>query len=219
MVDVYKADKKDGKHTHRERLSVAKIRQVVSKMGGEGVFSSFATFPKQVYFETQEDGEAVVLFLRQHPIVNLRWMFVALVLIFMPSLLVVFPPYIALPAAYKMVVVIVWYLLLAGYALANIMHWFYTILIATDERVLDVDLVNLFYREISDTKIDKIQDINSIQSGAWHTFFNMGDVVVQTAGERPEFTFQNVPKPDKVVVVINQLIDLEEAEKIEGRVK
>ncbi len=99
------------------------------------------------------------------------------------------------------------------------MSWFYNIFILTDERIIDVDFLNLFSRVISDAKIDHIQDINSEMSGVWQTFFNFGTVFIQTAGEKPQFTFQNIPQPDKVVEIINHLVDLEEQEKLEGRVK
>ncbi len=99
------------------------------------------------------------------------------------------------------------------------MSWFFNIFILTDERVIDVDFLNLFSRVISDAKIDHIQDVNSEMSGVWQTFFNFGTVFIQTAGEKPQFIFQNIPQPDKVVEIINHLIDLEEQEKLEGRVK
>jgi len=101
----------------------------------------------------------------------------------------------------------------------KLMGWFFNIFIMTDERVIDVDFNDLFHRVISEAKTDKIQDVNSVMSGAFQTFFNYGSVFIQTAGELPEFVFENVPNPDLVAKYIGQLIDVEEQEALEGRVK
>lgn len=225
MVDVYVAGKSKKKKKHssggkkRERKSVRDIKKIIGSNGSENLFTSFATFPKKVYMEAQEDGEEVVLFLRQHMIVNANWALLVLVLVFVPSFFEFFPPYSVLPTAYRFVVMIAWYLLLFGFALSKFMHWFFNIFVLTDERLIDVDFENLFYRVISDAKIDKVQDVNSVMSGAWQTFFNYGHVFIQTASDKPQFVFQNIPHPDLAVKYINVLIDQEEQEKIEGRVK
>ena len=106
-----------------------------------------------------------------------------------------------------------------GYTLAKFMGWFFNIYILTDERVVDVDFANIFFRKISTAKIDEIQDVNIQSSGALETFFGYGSVFIQTAAEVSQFEFLAVPNPDKVGKIINQLIDLEEQEKLEGRVK
>lgn len=234
MVDVYKAPKSknkkskkksaskfDKKHTHKrhERVSVAKIKKLIGTSGKETFLSSFITFPKWIYIESQDEGEEVVLFLRQHLIVNFKWILIVIVLLVIPTLFDFFPPYELMPENFRFIITLVWYLMLFGYALAKIMYWFFNIFILTDERLIDVDYENLFYRVVSDTKTEKVQDVNSMMSGVWQTFFNYGDVVIQTAGELPQFTFQNIPHPDLVAKYINVLIDMEEQEKIEGRVK
>jgi len=201
------------------RRSVKQLRQVIKPLGKNSFLASFVTFPNQICFETQEDGETVVLFLRQHPVVNLGWLTLVLFLSVLPLFFTFFPPYATLPPRFQLIITLSWYLLLVGFSLAKLMSWFFNIFILTDERIIDVDFLNLFSRVISDAKIDHIQDINSEMSGVWQTFFNFGTVFIQTAGETPQFIFENIPQPDKVVEIINHLIDLEEQEKLEGRVK
>lgn len=227
MVEVYKASKKlkkkgrkfHGKSGERERLSVTQIKKVIGRNGSEGLLSSFATFPKRVCFDIQEHGETVILFLRQHPIVNLGWFALAIFLVFLPALFGFFPPYAVLPAEYRFVVVMMWYLFVFGFVLAKFMSWFFNVFIVTDERLIDADFENLFTRVVSETKIDRVQDVSSRMAGALRLLFNYGHVFFQTAGEVPEFVFQNIPNPDLVAKYINQLMDLEEQEKLEGRVK
>ncbi|EKD80332.1 MAG: hypothetical protein ACD_40C00133G0002 [uncultured bacterium] len=202
-----------------ERLSVKKIREAVGRLGSDSLFTSLSSFPAQVGFETQDDGETVVLFIRQHPIVNVGWVLLAIVMLTLPSVFGFFPPYALLPMGYQFVVSLGWYLFVSGFALAKFMGWFFNIYMVTDERIVDVDFKNIFFRRISTAKIEEIQDLSIQSSGALETFFGYGSVFIQTAAEVPEFEFLAIPKPDKVGKIINQMIDMEEQEKLEGRVK
>ncbi len=221
MAEVYSAEAKQAESGAVEvtRRSVSRIRKVIAKTGSESLFTAFATFPQTIGFGQQENGEEVILFLRQHFIVNVPWIVMVLVALVIQALFPIFPPYAALPVNYQFVITAMWYLLVSGFALGKLMAWFFNIFILTDERVIDVDFVNLFLRKISITKIDDIQDVSATTSGAAGTLFGFGDVVIQTAGEIPEFEMDNVPNPEEVEKIINQLIDEEEQEQVEGRVK
>jgi membrane protein YdbS with pleckstrin-like domain len=221
MAEIYttKDKVKQAVNQVKERLSVEKIRSIVGKQGSDSLLTSYATFPAKVCFETQDEEETVILFLRQHPIVMIKSAIIAVFLLTIPSIFVFFPPYLSLPGTYQIIVTLGWYLFVLGYALAKFMGWFYNIYIVTDERVVDVDFVNVLFRKVSIAKIEEIQDVNITASGALETFFGYGSVFIQTAAEVPEFDFLAVPKPDQVGKILNQLIDQEEQEKIEGRVK
>lgn len=220
MAEIYSsADKVKTELQHWERKSVAKIKELVAKVGNESLFTTFVTFPKSICFENQEKGEAVVLFLRQHFVVNLGWIVMVMLGLLIQAFFPLFPPYAALPGSYQVLITMMWYLLVFGFALGKLMGWFFNIFILTDERVVDVDFVNLFMRRISVTKIEEIQDVSAATAGALGTLFHFGKVTIQTAGEIPEFEFENVPNPDRVSAIIHTLIDQEEQEKLEGRVK
>lgn len=222
MPDVYvvqKSEKAKFMEKKPERKSVTQLKKIVGAMGGDSLFTSFASFPKHICFQTQEDEEAIVLFMRQHFLVNLPWIVLSIFMLTLPSVFAFFPPYAALPTGMQFVVSLGWYLFVSGYTLAKLMGWFFNIYIVTDERIVDVDFKNIFFRKISTAKIEEIQDINVQSSGAFETFFGYGSVFVQTAAEVPEFEFVAIPHPDRVGKILNQLIDHEEQEKIEGRVK
>lgn len=203
----------------KEGLSIAAIRKNILKTGSDNLLTSFSTFPTKICFETQDDKEEVVLFLRQHPIVNISWIVTAIVMLVLPSVFIFFPPYANVGANFQFIITISWYLFVYGFSLAKFMGWFFNIYILTDERVVDVDFKNIFFRRISTAKIEEIQDVNIQSSGSFETFFGYGSLFIQTAAEVSEFDFLYVPSPDKVGKILNQLIDLEEQEKIEGRVK
>lgn len=105
------------------------------------------------------------------------------------------------------------FLLLFGFVLFRFLLWYFNIYVVTNERIIDFDFHRFLHREISDTALAKIQDITSQISGPLQTFFNFGNVFVQTASERPRFEFENIPNPDKVVKEISAQARLEEAEK------
>lgn len=229
MAEIYTAKAKDpstmasmtmgGVEKIQERKSVAEMRKLVGKRGSDTLLTSYTTFPEKVYFETQDDEEEVILFLRQYPIILVPAAIISIFLLTIPSVFIFFPPFVALPLSYQLVVSMGWYLFVFGYALSKFMGWFYNIYIVTDERVVDVDFVSILFRKISVAKIDEIQDVNITASGTFETLFGYGNVFIQTAAEVSEFDFMAVPKPDQVGKIINQLIDQEEKEKIEGRAK
>ena len=65
--------------------------------------------------------------------------------------------------------------------------------------------MHLLYKEFSEARIDKIQDLTYRSGGVFAAFFNFGDVHVQTAGELPNFEFDSVPSPERVVETIAEL--------------
>ena len=79
--------------------------------------------------------------------------------------------------------------------------------IVTDHRILEIHQLGLFKRDISELRLSKIQDVNVKIEGMLPTFFNYGDVLVQTAGVIPEFKFEQVPNPQAVKDKILELYD------------
>jgi len=219
MAEIYKAQEKVKAMVGKANLSFDAIKKMIGKMGSDNLLTSFVSFPNRVCFETQDDEEKVILFLRQHPIVNLPWIFMAVLMLTLPSIFIFFPPFASLPSSYQFVVTSGWYMFVFGYMLAKFMGWFFNIYILTDERIVDVDFKNIFFRRISTAKTEEVQDVNIQSSGSFETFFGYGSVFIQTAAEVSQFEFLYVPNPDRVGKILNQLIDLEEQEKLEGRVK
>jgi membrane protein YdbS with pleckstrin-like domain len=181
--------------------------------------ASFATKPAGVRFETQEDEEEIMLLLRKHWITNVPWLISGILLIFAPLILRWFPLLDFLPTRFQLVAIIIWYLLTVFIIFEKFLTWYFNVNIITDERIIDIDFTNLIYKEISDAKIDKIQDITYKMGGAVRTLFHYGDVYIQTAGTEPNFEFLAVPNPEQVVKILNELREEEEKEFFEGRVK
>ena len=181
--------------------------------------SAFLYYPDHTNFVTQDPEEKIVLLLRRHPITNLRWILIAVLLIIAPFLLSSLPIVDFLPTRFQIVAVISWFLLTIAFVYEEFLSWFFNVYIVTDERIVDVDFVNLVYREITDANIDQIQDVTAQMGGVIRTIFNYGDVAIQTAAEIPQIDFEAVPNPDRVSRVLRELRVEEEQEKLEGRVR
>jgi uncharacterized membrane protein YdbT with pleckstrin-like domain len=223
MPDVFVAEeKKEPKEKNPSKtLSVLEILRsgkkplIPSGLDGhsQSPFASFNFFPEIVKFTAKDPKERMVLFIRKHPITNLGWILISVILLFIPSLLGFFPILDFLPERFKLIIVAMWYLGIVAYAFEQFLDWFFNCGIVTDETVYDVDFTNLIYREISETDIDHIQDVTVRMGGVVRTMFNYGDVFIQTAGEVPRIEFEAVPNPDRVAKILRELGFREEQEE------
>lgn len=185
-----------------------------------GSLSSLLVLPHDgVRFETQDPEEQILMILRRHWITNIPWVLMGIVLLLSPAVLSFFPLLSSFPWKYRLVFIIVWYLILMMYIFEKFLSWFFNLTIITDERIVDVDFINLTTKKVSDCDLDKIQDVSFTNSGAIGTIFNFGDVTVQTAAEIVEFIFEDVPNPAKVAEVLQHLRTEEKIEAIEGRIR
>ena len=181
--------------------------------------TAFVPRPKKLNFETQDDKEEIILLLRQHPITQLKKLFLILLLILAPLALNWFPLIDFLPGRFQFIIILFWYLLVFAFILEAFLTWYFNVYIITDERVVDIDFHNLIYKEISDAEIENIEDVTVIQGGVLATLFNYGSVIIQTAAEKPQFEFAHVPNPALVARVL-QILQLEEKQEVlEGRIR
>ncbi|MBU1127001.1 MAG: PH domain-containing protein [Patescibacteria group bacterium] len=200
----------------KKRQSVA---EVLKRERTTGLFASVSVRPPKIKFDTQEKDEEVILLLRKHPITNFGWIFLTLVFAGAPLLVFNIFTESFIPQRFMMVSILAWYTVTISFAFEKFLLWFFTVSIVTDERIVDVDYPTLLYRRISDTKLDKIQDKTVAMGGLFQSIFNYGDVIIQTAGEQPEFEFAKISNPERVVKILNMLLLEEEQEVLEGRVR
>jgi hypothetical protein len=182
-------------------------------------FSSFITSPPGIHFETQEDKEEIILIIRRIWFTNIGWILTSLLLVILPVFLPLFISLQFLPSRFRVIGTIIWYLVLVGYILERILNWAFNVFIITDERIVDFDFYGLIYKEISDAKIEDVQDVTYQIAGFIRNLLDFGSVFIQTAAEQPQFEFKDVPQPARVAKILRELITEEEIEKIEGRVR
>jgi len=88
--------------------------------------------------------------------------------------------------------------------------------IVTTDRVLDIELLGFFRREVSEFKLSRVQDVTVNVHGFLATTINFGDVHIQTAGVSRQFVFRQVPKPHEVRRILIEAQD-KYMERIAGR--
>ena len=70
--------------------------------------------------------------------------------------------------------------------------------IITNKNLIDVEQKGVFNREISTTRLSRIQDINTEVNGFFPTFMNFGNLSVQTAGTFKVFSITGIENPINV---------------------
>lgn len=168
--------------------------------------TSFSYDPEDVHFIDQDPEEKIILFLRWHPITNLGWLLVSLVLLIVPIFFSALPLFSSFPLNFRLVIGLLWYVITIAYIYEKFLHWFFSAFLITNKRVIDIDFENLVYRQISFATLDKIQDVTVKSGGGAMILFNYGDVFIQTAGEIPNIEFERIPRPDKVSHILKGLI-------------
>lgn len=154
--------------------------------------------------EMQASAEKVILILRAHPFTQIYWLFNSLfIILFLIILDLIFPTFLSLR---QMIFINIFvFLLVLSYVWFNFLKWYFNVGILTNQRVIDIDFENVIYREITEVKLDKITDVTSKSGGVFESFFDYGDVFVQTPGTEQNIEFLNIPNPSDVIRMIDDL--------------
>lgn len=205
-----------GKNVSESGLRKAELPPELAGRSKGGVFSAFSINPRGVVFQTQESDEQVILLMRRHVVTNVPWIAAVIWAFLLPILLSPFILELGLLTGISLgnqfVFTLLWYTGIFTFAFLSFINWYFNVYIVTNERIIDVDFVNLTYKQISHAPIFKIQDLRFEQVGVVAGIFNYGTVLIQTAGELPNFDFDDVPNPAEVVKIISDLIQTENDE-------
>ncbi|MGB0757515.1 MAG: PH domain-containing protein [Patescibacteria group bacterium] len=83
----------------------------------------------------------------------------------------------------------------------------------TNERVVSIEQQGLFSRSIAEQKLYRIQDVYAEVRGVVATFFDFGNVTIQTAGASEFFIFKEIPRPHQVARNIAKLAEWDKKSK------
>lgn len=168
-------------------------------------FSAFLVNPKVFDFTEREDQETIILAVRPHWIINIKWMLMTVFMFFVPNIIDMLDTLQSLPANYQFVAHLFWYLFTFIYAFEKFLDWYFDVFIVTNKRLVDIKFNNLMNKHFAEADINVIQDVSSSVRGILGTFFNFGTVLVQTASEINQIIFKNVPNPEKIIKAIQEL--------------
>ncbi len=95
-----------------------------------------------------------------------------------------------------------------GLMLYGFVNYYLDIYIVTNKRIVDIKQNGFFKREIAELHLHQIQDVEARVDGFLQTVIHFGDIYIQTAGERENFIFADVPHP---YTLAKEIIELHEA--------
>lgn len=93
-------------------------------------------------------------------------------------------------------------------ALRKWYSWQRTVMVITDQRIIDHDQDGFFERVISETTFDNISDVNYKVKGVFSTLFRYGTIKIRTKGNAADLEFRHAKTP---VAIHNLINDLREA--------
>lgn len=180
------------------------------------MFPAYVENPTDCRFEGQDPQEKILLLLRAHPILNLKWIIPAILIFltpfFIPRLLLFLNiNLLAIPGSFQAVFLIINYLLALIIVFEGFLHWYFNVYIVTDKNIIDVDFHSILFKNIDVAPLRNVEDVSSSMGGILSSIFHYGDVFIQTAGTSRNIDFNSVPKPHQVADFI-----LDEVHKIYG---
>ncbi len=168
----------------------------------------------------RKPGEKLLTYVRPHWLILVKSTLFTLVLLAIPALLYIFvtinlPRALTNTALYVSMVFLgtLYYLVVLQMYYNRFIDYHLDIWIVTNHRIIAIVQNNIFNRTVSEHMLSRIQDVSANQQGLLQTFFNYGDVSVQTAGEEKFFLFDNVPQPFEIARQINELAHKEHSKE------
>jgi hypothetical protein len=89
-----------------------------------------------------------------------------------------------------------WLLLMTVAFFVVLTGYYLDILVITNQRVIDVDQVGLFARDVATAPLEKIEDVKIEVLGVFATFFKFGNIHIQTASEEREIVIKGIRYPE-----------------------
>jgi hypothetical protein len=215
MPDIYTAPDTTTKEAEKPKIVSTHIPQrgslrTLPEPTTLGLFSMFRMRPRGVTFVNQEEDEEIVLFIRRHFATNFPWLFITVLFFILPLITVFFfrlTDFVlfAISPQLLSLLVIFYYLVIFTYALMQFVVWFYHVGIVTQKRILDLDVYNILSHHLAETEMADIVDVSYAQRGFFQSFFNYGDVPIQTTAIKANFEFEDSPRPAVVSDIITDL--------------
>lgn len=212
MPDIYINQKSRAEEKNPPRKEKP---SVLEKKTSRNPLSALLVSPINVAFENQNRGEEILLLLREHPVYNLPWMLLTVVLFILPFF-VLHPNFVQVlfgvtfPQKFFTAVSLLWYLFSFAFAFEKFLVWYFTVGIVTKERIVDIDFYGLLHKQVAYASIAKIQNVSVKPGGIVATFFDCGDVFAQTAAKVANIEFLRIPRPAWVADFIEDLVEAQE---------
>lgn len=150
---------------------------------------------KEFSFHGQRAGEKVHFVIKNHPFV-----------LFFPGLKAILLLVIGIGAilfwssGYSGVILLVCALVAFGIFFRVFYNYSQSMFVITNQRIINVGQDGFWRRKITETELEKIQDVASETSGLLRTMLKFGDLIIRTAGvsQGSEIIVKNIANPYEV---------------------
>lgn len=156
------------------------------------------------YFESQEEDEKIVFIIRRHWTILVAPFIVGTVILGLTGLMTLIIgsfESVTLSETGETIFTCVISLIVLYTILYVFISWlirYLNIIILTGEHLVEIQQLAIFSRKVSELDLDCIEDASSIQKGFIQTMFHFGNVLIQTAGELPNFNLNGIADPNGV---------------------
>lgn len=99
----------------------------------------------------------------------------------------------------------VYLIFVVSYFMMHVIFWYLDAWLIRATGLVDIQLLSLFNRRISELSWSQVQDVRVSTQGLLATLFNFGDVTVQSAGRSGVFELRSIPHASEVAKLISEL--------------
>lgn len=151
-------------------------------------------------------GEKALMFIRRHWLFEVLIALQGLVFALIPFLIWFFIRGLliewSLPVLFFVLIYIQFVLF---YTLKRWLDFYLDTIIVTSHKIIDIDQVGFFNRQISETSLVQIQDAMGHLQGFLGTMLKFGKIEIQTAGNELNFSLDKVAHPIETAAVIEDI--------------
>lgn len=166
-------------------------------------------------------GEEVKLIVRKHWFIFVGKIFVAVLLLFLPLIFWGLMRWVggyATPEVFDafreffnglpvLFFTVLWVFFIWMWSFILWTDYYLDAWVITNRRIIGIDQKGFFSREVSTFRMERVQDVTIEVSGLIPTFFNFGNITVQTAGDNKSFVMPGAPAPASVKQVISVILE------------
>lgn len=165
---------------------------------------------KKITFPGQYEGEEILLVKRRHWIVLLGFVLTTALLFLVPIFVYFFLPLIMeIPnteifTSLFVFIVSLYYLFLSIMSFFIIIDYYLDVWIITNQRLISIEQKGLFHRIVAEVRYSQIQDITSVVPGIVATYFQFGNIKIQTAAEKERMVMKQITHPIETRHIISE---------------
>ncbi len=94
-------------------------------------------------------------------------------------------------------IIAAWLLVIAMILFVMLTNYYLDMLVVTNHRLIDIDQISLFARDIATAPLAKIEDVKIEVFGILATVFKFGNLHIQTAAETKEIIIRGIRYPER----------------------